>query len=91
MTHAMPPITVCADGVLREGKCFVLALPDATPCPGGFIEQLVDGKKHCVATRVARLRLACWGPHEELVGDMCIKVRRGHLTQKHELCLSTCS
>lgn len=76
MTHAMPPIKVCSNGVLRDGMCLVMALPSANLCPGGFTEQLVDGEKHCVATRVARMRMACWGPHERLEGEMCIEVRR---------------
>lgn len=73
MTHAMPPIRVCPNGVLRDDMCFVMALPDATPCPGGFIEELVDGDKQCVATRAARLRMACYGPHEKLENDLCIE------------------
>ncbi|KAL8433688.1 hypothetical protein ACSSS7_003718 [Eimeria intestinalis] len=50
-----------------------MSMPDATPCPGGFMEQLIDGDKLCVATRVARMRLACWGPFERLEGDICIE------------------
>ncbi|KAL8269586.1 hypothetical protein Esti_006465 [Eimeria stiedai] len=73
MTHAMPPLKICPNGVLRDDMCFIVSLPDATPCPGGFMEQLVDGDKLCVATRVARMRLACWGPFERLEGDVCVE------------------
>ncbi|KAL8453502.1 hypothetical protein Emag_001875 [Eimeria magna] len=69
----MPPLKICPNGVLRDDMCFIMSLPDATPCPGGFMEQLVDGDKLCVATRVARMRLACWGPFEKLEGDVCVE------------------
>lgn len=71
----MKPLTVCPNGVLRDGLCLVLALPEATYCPGGFTEYVVDGMKECVSTRVARMKMACWGPHEKLEGDLCIEVR----------------
>lgn len=74
MTHAMPPLKVCPNGVLRDEECLMFAPPDCTTCPGGFTEYIVDGIKECVATRVARMKLACWGPHERMEGDVCIEV-----------------
>lgn len=83
MTHAAPPIKVCPNGVLRDGMCLLLSLPDATTCPGGFLEQMVDGKKFCVATRIARIRIACYGPHEKLIEGECVEVKTKKIHSRH--------